>query len=321
MVCPSQIVVLLAMNKDLLDKSKLYFLLVFCLLASVAYAQPLRVALTIREENDFFTRSDQYFTNGTQFGLLMNRPLIGATRGILPTFSSLQDMEYGITLTQNIYTPQKIEFTEFLEHDRPYAGTLFLSMYKNAVSKNGRLILRSEFSAGIVGHQSQANDVQRLFHVLTSSKPPQGWENQIPTTLLANYQFDLSALVFQRKHLALLSNGKINAGTVLDDLAAGATLRFGLLPPPGQLFFQHGKRLTAYLFMGGEQKFVVYNRLLSTGFEQQDIPIEEWAKSFNYGLEVAGRWFRFSYAVTWLSREREDLHTHRYGSFMMVFKL
>lgn len=275
----------------------------------------------IREENDLFTRSDQYFSNGTQLGILLNRPLIGLTRIILPTFSSFQDLEYGVNLTQNIYTPIRIEETEFLENDRPYAGTFFLSMYKNAVSKNGRLILRSELSGGVVGNQSQAADVQRFFHLISNSKPPQGWKNQVPSALLVNYQFDLSALVYKMGHLALLSSGKINAGTVLDDLAVGATLRFGFLPEAGKSFFQHGKKITAYLFAGGEQKYVIYNRLLATGFEKEEHPIEEWARTFNYGLEVAGQWFRFSYAVNWLSREREDLHTHKYGTFVIIFKV
>lgn len=321
MVSQRTVIGLLAMHWDLSEKSKLYCLLVFWLLAFGAYAQPLRVALTIREENDFFTRSDQYFSNGTQFGVILNRPLMGFTRKILPVLSSFHDLEYGISLTQNIYTPQRIEETVFLENDRPYAGTLFLSLSRTAAKKNGRLILRNELSAGILGHQSQANDIQRIFHTLSNSKIPNGWENQIPTAILFNYQLDLSTLVIQKGPFALLSGGKINTGTMLNDLAAGATVRFGFLPEIGQSFFQHGKKITAYLFAGGEQKYVVYNRLLTTGFEKGEHPIEEWAKTFQYGLEVAGQWFRLSYAINWLSKEREDLHTHRYGSAMLTIKL
>ncbi len=309
------------MKRDLPAKSKLYVLFAFCLLAIGAYAQPLRVALVVREENDFFTRSDQYFSNGTHFGIILNRPLMGFTRKILPVFSSFQDLEFGVGIAQNIYTPQRIEETKFLEDDRPYAGTLFLTLYRAAAKKNGRMVFRTEFSAGIVGHQSQANDVQRFFHTLSSSKIPKGWDNQVPTALLANYQLDFSALIIQKGPFALLSGAKINAGTVLNDLAVGTTLRFGFLPAGGKSFFQHGKKITAYLFATGEQKYVIYNRLLTTGFESKEHSIEEWANTFQYGMEVAGHWFRLSYAFNWLSKEREDLHTHRYGTAMLTLKL
>ena len=307
--------------KDFTAKINLYALAIFCLLAAAAYAQPLRVALTIREENDFFTRSDQYFSNGTHFGLLLNRPLMGFTRSILPVFTAFEDIEYGVGLTQNIYTPQRIEETRFLEDDRPYAGTLFLSLHRMAAHRSGRLILKTELSAGILGHLSQANDVQRLFHTLTSSKIPRGWENQIPTTLLLNYNFQLSAVLVQKGPVALLPAATINTGTILNDLAIGTTLRFGFLPEAGKSFLQRGKKITAFLFAGSEQKYVISNQLLTTGFEKKEHDIEEWAKTFHYGLEVAGQWFRLSYAINWLSRERTDLHTHRYGSATLTLKL
>ncbi len=302
---------------------KFFTIFLFSLAFSQTFSQTQHVAITLKEENDFFTGTDRYFTNGTSLGLLFSRPVSGLTNRILPGIPTFRPVAYGITLTQNIYTPRRLQPTEFLPHDRPYAGTLLLALSQYSLSRNNRFSFYSEFSGGVVGHQSQANDVQRIFHRLINDELPQGWQNQVPNRVIANYQFDFSALVHQGNHIALINNIKVNGGNLLDDVALGGTLQFGFLRSTHamQSFFQHSRKLSAFVFVGAEQRYVIYNRLLATGFEDQEPPVTRWVNNVKYGFEIAGRWFKINYAVNLLSRERDDLGTHRYGSLNMTFRI
>ena len=191
------------------------------------------------------------------------------------------------------------------------------------MSRNNRFGFYSEFSGGVVGHNAQGNDVQRIFHKIINDELPQGWENQVPNRVIANYQFNLSALIYEGNHIALLNNAKVNGGNLLDDVALGGTLRFGFLKSGHamQSFFQHSRRVSAFVFVGAEQRYVIYNRLLATGFEDQEPPVTRWVNNVKYGFELAGRWFNISYAVNLLSQERDDLPNHRYGSLNMTFRI
>lgn len=311
------------MEKALSSQKIIFTLFLFSLSLSYAFPQTQHVALTLKEDNDFFTGTDRYFTNGTSLGLLFSRPVSGLTKRILPAIPSFRPVAYGVTLTQNIYTPSKLQPTEFLPHDRPYAGTLLLALSQYSISRNNRFGFYSEFSGGVVGHNAQGNDVQRIFHKIIHDELPQGWQNQVPNRVIANYQFDFSALVYQGNHVALINNAKVNGGNLQDDVALGGTLQFGFLrsAPALQSFFQHSRKLSAYVFVGAEQRYVIYNRLLATGFEDQEPPVTRWVNNVKYGFEMAGRWFKINYAVNLLSRERDDLRTHRYGSLNMTFRI
>ena len=140
-------------------------------------------------ENDIFNGTDQHYTNALRltwvsqdlteydedtrlprWGLplirklpLINRP--GFQRNI------------GLSLGQNIYTPEDISRRDLIKDDRPYAGWTYLSLTFHV--KNTVKLDVFEVTLGIVGPSSLAKETQRTVHRWVDSKEPKGWDHQL----------------------------------------------------------------------------------------------------------------------------------------------
>jgi hypothetical protein len=148
--------------------------------------------LSIYFENDLFTGTDRYYTNGVKLGwtsadlekfadtssasILM--PLIRR----LPFINSPYfQKNLAWSLGQNIYTPDNTEATEQLEGDRPYAGWLYLGL--GLVWKDARVRNTLALNVGVVGSWSLGEEAQRLVHEARDLAVPQGWDNQLHNEL------------------------------------------------------------------------------------------------------------------------------------------
>jgi lipid A 3-O-deacylase len=144
-------------------------------------------------ENDSFGGTDRHYTNAfrltwlspdlteydedtrlPRWGLplirkipLINRP--GFQRNV------------GLSVGQNIYTPEDISRKSLIKDDRPYAGWSYLSLTFHV--KNVAQLDVFEFTAGIVGPSSLAEETQRTIHRWLDSEDPKGWDNQLRNEL------------------------------------------------------------------------------------------------------------------------------------------
>ncbi|HZY53425.1 MAG TPA: lipid A-modifier LpxR family protein, partial [Reyranella sp.] len=99
----------------------------------------LRNIFTFQVENDVFNRigkSDRDYTNGVRLGWLSpalpDLPEGLARLTTIPTFFgedpvSSVTRRFGISIGQNIYTPQDTDTSAPIPNDRPYAGWLYAS--------------------------------------------------------------------------------------------------------------------------------------------------------------------------------------------------
>ncbi len=147
---------------------------------------------TIYIENDSFAQTDRDYTNGVK--LTWSTPFQFDTKKLnLPDWSypiinrlpfvndSAKYRAVSFSLGQNIYTPNDLERQDLIEEDRPYAGILYVAVGFH--SRQGRRKDSWEFSVGIVGPHSYAEQAQNTVHRWIGSTPVKGWDNQLKDEL------------------------------------------------------------------------------------------------------------------------------------------
>ncbi|MFH1136375.1 MAG: lipid A deacylase LpxR family protein [Pseudomonadota bacterium] len=193
-------------------------------------------------ENDLFTGTDRHYTNGVKITLLshdleefsacrfMPSP-VGRLLDKIPHFNRVGfKKNVGLSLGQNMYTPENTQTGEPIEGDRPYAGISYLS--GSLQRKNYHQLDIVELTLAVVGPSSLAADVQKLIHRATFSQEPKGWDNQLSDEVGF-------ALAWQRRWrvvsltaanglgLDLLPHVGAAAGTLIVMGNTGGTLRLG----------------------------------------------------------------------------------------------
>jgi hypothetical protein len=199
--------------------------------------------VTITEENDLFTGTDNNYTNGTKVQWIsgdislytkdhqLSKALQLFLRG-LPMFLDQPGMEYnlGVTVGQVIFTPRDTHTAVYLPTQRPYAGWSYLSLALYAKTAYQLDIIETSF--GIVGPSSLGGEAQNLTHRIWGTKEAQGWKHQLqdePTLQLAwnrtlrTYRHDFDS------HMAfdLLPHFGATVGNAMILANAGFEMRFG----------------------------------------------------------------------------------------------
>ena len=209
----------------------------------------LRNIFTLQIENDVFNRfgkSDRDYTNGVRLGWL-SPALPDLPDGIanlitIPTFfgepqPTSVTRRVGISIGQNIYTPQDTDAFQPIFNDRPYAGWLYASFALQSIYKvNGepRRLDTLQFDIGVVGPAAGGEFVQNNFHRLIANPPANGWPNQLYNEPTFNLTFErrwrsAPSVVFQDPKLEydVIPRLGVTVGNVADYVSAGGILRIG----------------------------------------------------------------------------------------------
>jgi len=161
----------------------------------------LRNIITFQVDNDFFNpigRTDRDYTNGLRLGWL-SPALPDLPDGIarltnFPTFFGEDPVtsvtrRLGISIGQNLYTPNNTAASTPIYNDRPYAGWLWAAFtlqetYKRPDPKNpGKEVPvrldTIQLELGLVGPAAGGEFVQNNFHTLIGDPKSNGWANQL----------------------------------------------------------------------------------------------------------------------------------------------
>jgi len=140
-------------------------------------------------ENDIFAGTDRHYTNATRLTWLSSDLTeydedTRLPRWGLPLLRKLPlinrpgfQRNVGLSLGQNIYTPEDISRRDLIKDDRPYAGWTYLSLTFHV--KNTVKLDVFEVTLGIVGPSSLAKETQKIIHGWLESKDPKGWDHQL----------------------------------------------------------------------------------------------------------------------------------------------
>lgn len=178
-------------------------------------------------ENDYFSATDQYYTQGINLEFVHPALSKFPVSGILLHLKG-GSHKYGLSVEHDAYTPTSISSSEILYGDRPFAACLFLKTFKLSVDTVKHQRLSAAFSAGVIGPYAGGENMQRSIHRWLGDIPPVGWDNQIQNDVILNYQLAYEKKIFSwRRFISFSSDAKIRAGTLNDKLNGGFTMMIG----------------------------------------------------------------------------------------------
>jgi lipid A 3-O-deacylase len=222
---------------------------------------------TFTFDNDIFDYTDYYYTSG--ISLEFHHPALSSS----PVVKILPGLKYsinyyGLTLTQHLYTPLKLNKPEILVGDRPFAAYLAISHQRISLQPVARRRLQSEFTLGILGPGSLGKYSQSVIH----REEPTGWKYQVENDIVLNYtiRFDQGLYSGKRAEIAVVAGGQ--AGTLYDNITAGLYLQAGRASDRYSSIFQttgyetpYKKRIRYYFSLEIMNKVVLYDATMQGG--------------------------------------------------------
>jgi len=192
-------------------------------------------------ENDLFTDTDRYYTNGVKFSWV-SPDLTEFLDAKLPAwmYSIYKDMPYihepgthknvALSFGQNIYTPEDYSVTELVEDDRPYAGWLYFGLGFHAKREHRQDTI--EIQAGLVGPWALGEEAQNTVHQVRNFPKALGWDNQLHNEPIINVTYERRYRtgiheLFGDVGVDMIGNGLVTLGNGYTGASAGLEGRFG----------------------------------------------------------------------------------------------
>ncbi len=280
----------------------------------------------INYDNDFFSATDRYYTQGTYFDLIVPFLRKSPTAKILVKLSKANRNYYGIRIRQDCFTPRSIRHDSIYFGERPFGAAIYFSNYSISLSTEKKQRLTTGFDIGVIGPAGKAEETQKNIHKWLKNIQPLGWEYQLKQDFLLNYYLQYEKGLFARKKMEVIATAGARAGTVYDDANAGILVRTGLMPS----YFEHlGLQYTAktdknkfqcYVFGKGDVKAVVYNAMLQGGMFNKTsvyvLPSKDISRvvyAATGGIVVAYKRFSLEYTKVYISKEFKGGLSHGWG--------
>ncbi|MDQ8200053.1 lipid A deacylase LpxR family protein [Pelagicoccus enzymogenes] len=298
------------------------------------------ITFGIAIENDVFSGTDQNYTNGTQLSWDYANAEAYSEIPRLPQWAKQVAKLKGaqqapdsfgatISLGQKIFTPENKEATELVAEDRPYAGWTYLSLALRESRQNHTDTL--ELTAGVVGPDSYAEDIQNWVHEKIGSQIANGWDNQLKNEVggILSWQRDTRLFAFPDNSTGwgadLNSSYGLSLGNVYTHALVGASLRFGynrhlsantprIRPantsafpsnPDDPRLSSEAGQIGLFLTLGAEGRYVERNLFIegNTWADSHGLELEQRVGDYYAGLSfIANRW-SINYLYTVRSEE------------------
>ncbi len=271
-------------------------------------------------ENDYFTATDRYYTQGVLFEYVhpsLNKfPL---THLLLFKKNNLN--KAGVSLELDGYTPTSIRHNEILYGDHPYAGTLFIKTFMISADSSKQTRLSSCLVTGVIGPLAAGEEIQTSIHHWLGNFEPLGWQNQIQNDVLLNYEIGYEKKLLSAGRYFLLNGfGTARAGTLSDKLGVGLIIMTGYFNPPFPISANEIKKFSAHVYMQPFISFVGYDATMQGGIFNHNIPykisadeIERITFQNNAGIILNINKLYLEYFQSYISKVFNTGTFHRWG--------
>lgn len=199
-------------------------------------------------DNDVVFDSDNQFSNGWSFQV--HTPVADKWHSVdgpeeylkdfgawLPSLSAV-DLKYRMSFSigQIIQTPDDLTETDLITDDVPYAGVI--TVKSTWIAYNDNEFRGFEIVFGVLGRPSFAEQSQNAFHNLIDVNIAEGWDNQLKTEPVINFNYMRKKKFYKAGRPEGFSfdaviNGDVELGTLLTAAGASIETRFGSNMPLG----------------------------------------------------------------------------------------
>ena len=276
-------------------------------------------------ENDSFSSTDQYYTNGIKIGGgipadkvsdLFTRP----PNALLDAITDGASNHFGLFIGQNLYTPRDITIAAPQPNDRPWAAWAYIGAVAQSV-KEDRLHT-VEFDLGFVGPPALGRQVQTFWHDIIDAPEPKGWDNQIrgePGFMLT--------YMHKRRYgdsngVQFVPHAGLTIGTIMTLARAGGIVRFGQnmtgFGPdsiePGGAMLKNARRQQDegryqswewFAFAGVDGRLVAHNIFLDGSLFRDGPSIASNSKVYDITAGLSARIDKVRLSVTRIKRSEE----------------
>ncbi|MBA3681343.1 MAG: lipid A deacylase LpxR family protein [Bacteroidetes bacterium] len=309
---------------------KLKLFLYFLGLSSVFFSQTDSSLIKIKQENyikfnyenDFFSATDRYYTQGIQLSFI--HPIVRYSP-FTKVLLKLKDAVnyYGIHALQDCFTPKSIRIDTIMFGERPYTGTIFISHSLNSLKKEKKLLLQTQLDIGGIGKCARCEDEQKAIHKGLDNIRPLSWEYQLANDLVINYRVKLEKGIIYKRNFELMVNANSRLGTLYTDLGTGLNARIGFFDP----YFNNlglskqpsSRKFKIYGVIKTNAKLVGYNATLQGGIFSKDIyvidgdNVERFVFTGTGEIVVAFKRFSITYSRTYITQEYHTGVDHSWG--------
>lgn len=283
-------------------------------------------------ENDFFTATDYYYTQGVRFEYAAPFFRSLPTAAILPVLKHSIINTSGIFLEQKCFTPTSIRENIVLDHDRPFAAGIYMGQYIHSEDDLKGQRLNTEAIAGVLGPCAVCEQEQKAIHKWLNNVHPMGWQFQLNNALILNYNIRYEKMLVSRSFAEFGGSVSTGAGTLYDNAAAGGLLRAGLFNRGFNKNMQNGlqarlKKFQLYAEVYGEATAVAYNATLEGGLlahNSYTISPDDIERGILFGggdiTFIYGK-ITLKYSKSWITREFTYGLPHAWGSIDFFIRI
>jgi lipid A 3-O-deacylase len=274
-----------------------------------------RAILSLTEENDSGL-SDRHYTQGAQFSFLSQDHEVGSFLRRFPSVGyDVFVWKWGLEGGHLIFTPEDIEKETLIRDDRPYAGWAYggLIFQQRGTNAYGSGVIETfRLQAGVVGPDSQADDIQIWWHRVFGFQRPNGWRHQLRNELGVQFGYDRRQLYkFGGAWSAqFLPEAGLALGNVRTDAHLGGMVRFGYNVPDEFAVGETGRGADfgVYLFGSARGHAVLLDIFLDgNNFrESHEVDKELWVGEGRIGIVFATRHMELSLAHVQRTNEFHD---------------
>lgn len=228
--------------------------------------------LTVVFDNDIFTNTDYYYTNGAIIEFTTSLAKSTPLNAIFPGRKTADISLGGFSIQQNIYTPTNPDVKDIRYGDRPFAAFLTIGQFSRNTNFNKKLNISSSINFGVMGPASMGDFVQSSIHDIQ----PVGWENQISNNIVIDYNISIEKGLFSSPHFEFNALTEAQIGTAFDKITAGFYSRIGSFIPVYRgvdiLKTDSPGKLQYWFFLSAKSNFVLYDATLQGGLFNNDNP-------------------------------------------------
>ena len=299
---------------------------------SIAIPERLESYIRLKYDNDFFSATDRYYTQGIQLSIIHRIIKYSPISYALIPLNKKAINYYGLHFEQDCFTPKSIRYDTLNYLERPFAATFFMSHTLNSLNPKKKIALLTQLDLGVIGPCARCEDEQKAIHRSLLNIQPLGWENQLQTDYIINYNLRFEKGLFNKKHREIIGDAAVRLGTLYTDVSMGLIGRMGFFSGyfnnlgMDKYAIERKSNFQFYGILKANVKAVVYNATLQGGmFNDQSVytiadnRVTRVVVEGMAGIVLTYKRLGLEYSKFYLSKEFKEGLEQRWGRCVITY--